>query len=118
MGDGVEGGARGGSVRVVGYRGEAAATLRCPLTSTAPYLHSRRSRRAWSARRAASPPLYYPSAPRLPAGTPPFASLLHAPRRWQEVNIEFGIGEFNVENHPRRVLRNFERERGQDGFQI
>ena len=41
-------GGRGGSVRVVGYRGEAAATLRCPLTSTAPYLHSRRPRRAWS----------------------------------------------------------------------
>jgi len=38
--------------------------------------------------------------------------------RWQEVNIEFGIGEFNVENHPRRVLRNFERERGQDGWQV
>ena len=55
----MEGGGRGGSVRVVGYRGEAAATLRCPLTSTAPYLHSRRPRRAWSARRAASPPLYY-----------------------------------------------------------
>ena len=54
----------------------------------------------------------------VPAGTQAFASLLHAPRRWQEVNIEFGIGEFNVENHPRRVLRNFERERGQDGFQI
>ena len=53
-----------------------------------------------------------------PAGTQAFAPLLHAPRRWQEVNIEFGIGEFNVENHPRRVLRNFERERGQDGFQI
>uniref|UniRef100_A0A7S0HCU2 thioredoxin-dependent peroxiredoxin n=1 Tax=Phaeocystis antarctica TaxID=33657 RepID=A0A7S0HCU2_9EUKA len=38
--------------------------------------------------------------------------------RWQEVNIEFGIGEFNVENHPRRVLRNFERERSQDGWQV
>ena len=114
---GVEGG-RGGSVRVLGYRGEAAATLRCPFASIAPYLHSRRLRRAWSARRAAWPPLDYPSAPRLPAGTQPFASLLHAPRRWQEVNIEFGIGEFNVENHPRRVLRNFERERGQDGWQV
>ena len=93
--------------------------------NTAPYLHSRRPRRAWSARRAASPPLYYrlsTTPQRLafpaPAGTQAFAPLLHAPRRWQEVNIEFGIGEFNVENHPRRVLRNFERERGQDGFQI
>ena len=38
--------------------------------------------------------------------------------RWQEVNIDFGIGEFNVENHPRRVLRNLERERGQDGWQV
>ena len=38
--------------------------------------------------------------------------------RWQEVNIEFGIGEFNVENHPRRVLRNLERERGLDGWQV
>ena len=59
--------------------------------------------------------------PLLPAGTQPFASTIlqpYIPRRWQEVNIEFGIGEFNVENHPRRVLRNFERERGQDGWQV
>ena len=51
----------------------------------------------------------------------PFASTIlqpYIPRRWQEVNIEFGIGEFNVENHPRRVLRNFERERSQDGWQV
>ena len=57
----------------------------------------------------------------LPAGMQPLlASILepYIPRRWQEVNIEFGIGEFNVENHPRRVLRNFERERGQDGWQV
>ena len=86
--------------------------LYCPLPPQSP------AAPCLVARRAASPPLYYPSAPRLPAGTQAFASLLHAPRRWQEVNIEFGIGEFNVENHPRRVLRNFERERGQDGFQI
>ena len=38
--------------------------------------------------------------------------------RWQEVNIDFGIGEFSIENHPRRVLREFSKVRNSDGWAV
>jgi len=38
--------------------------------------------------------------------------------RWQEVNIDFGIGEFSIENHPRRVLREFASVRNRDGWSV
>ena len=38
--------------------------------------------------------------------------------RWQETNIEFGIGEFNVANHPKRVLREMFRVHNQDGWVV
>ena len=38
--------------------------------------------------------------------------------RWQETNIEFGIGEFNVENHPKRVLRELFQVHNADGWSV
>ena len=38
--------------------------------------------------------------------------------RWQETNIEFGFGEFNVENHPKRVLRKLFQVHNADGWSV
>lgn len=38
--------------------------------------------------------------------------------RWQETNIEFGIGEFNPENHPKRVLRELFQVHNTDGWSV
>ena len=38
--------------------------------------------------------------------------------RWAETNIEFGGGNFNVENHPQRVLRELFQVHNSDGWAI
>jgi len=38
--------------------------------------------------------------------------------RWQETNIEFGIGEFSVEKHPQRVLRELFQIHNTDGWSV
>ena len=38
--------------------------------------------------------------------------------RWQETNIEFGIGEFSIENHPQRVLRELYQVHNADGWSV
>ena len=38
--------------------------------------------------------------------------------RWQEQNIEFGIGEFSVERHAARVLRELFQIHNADGWSV
>ena len=38
--------------------------------------------------------------------------------RWQETSIELGIGEFSVERHPARVLRELFQIHNADGWSV